>query len=179
MKRSRLKRIQNELLHISTFFVSPTVPPRDDLEYHLQLFASLDIFATRGPDTPDGNYNLLFATDPRLAFFGFLSPTNIKYVVGVDMEGKSAPEQAALEGGTAKSSQQQPSGIKYQDLQPAFAALRKAYARLLRDPFYETDEEDEEDLDQRGSRNGKIKSRWFEAEVDRIGQFWYPGIAAL
>ena len=95
------------------------------------------------------------------------------------MEGKSAPEQAALEGGTAKSGLQQPNGIKYTDLQPAFWGLRRAYARLLRDPFYLADEEEEEEAGDMAIKRGKVKNRWFDSEVTRIGESWYPGIAAL
>lgn len=166
---------KEEPLHISTFHVTPTVPERTSREYHLHLHSTLDIFNTRGPDTPDGNYNLLFAIDERLAFFGWITLTNIKFIIGVDMEGKSAPEQASLEGGTARSNaNQQPNGIRYQDLAPAFFALRRAYARVLRDPFYEVKGEDEDELEV-----GKIKNEGFQKEVKRIGEYWYPGIAAL
>lgn len=169
---------QDEPLHIAIIpNITPTVPARTTLDYHKHLFSALDIFETRNPDTPDGNYNLLFAIDTRLAFFGWITPTNIKYIIGVDMEGKSAPEQAALEGGTAKSTPQQPNGIRYAELAPAFGALRKAYARLLRDPFYLADEEEEEEVERGGS--GKVRNRWFESEVVRVGESWYPGIAAL
>jgi len=171
---------QNEPIHISIIpNITPTIPPRTELDYHKHLFSALDIFETRNPDAADGNYNLLFAIDQRLAFFGWLTPTHIKYIIAVDMEGKSAPEQAALEGGTAKSGLQQPNGIRYSDLQPAFWALRRAYARLLRDPFHLADEEEEEEVDDLPIKRGKAKNRWFDAEVTRIGESWYPGIAAL
>lgn len=147
----------------------------------MQLYASLDIFETRNPDTGDGHYNLLFAKDPRLAFYGYISPTNIKYIIGVDMEGKAPPEQAALEGGTGKSQDQHTNGIRERDLFPAFGALRRAYARLMRDPFYETEEgDDEEDMfEGKIKGNGKIRSQWFQAEVRRVGESWYSGSPSL
>ncbi len=55
------------------------------------LSSSLDIFEQRLPHkTADQDFGLLQALDERLAMYGYLTNTGVKFVVIVDMEGRPA-----------------------------------------------------------------------------------------
>jgi hypothetical protein len=78
---------QNNPLHISLF------PPgeRDQLQYSFLLSSCLDIFEIRMPyKTSDQDFGLLQAIDERLAMYGWLTNTGVKFVAIVDMEGRPA-----------------------------------------------------------------------------------------
>jgi hypothetical protein len=78
---------QNNPLHISLF------PPeeRAPLEFQFLLSSCLDIFEARLPHkTVDQDFGLLQAVDERLAMYGWLTNTGVKFVVVVDMEGRPA-----------------------------------------------------------------------------------------
>lgn len=78
---------QNNPLHISLF------PPgeRPSLEFSFMLSSSLDIFEQRLPHKmADQDFGLLQAIDERLAMYGYLTNTGVKFVVIVDMEGRPA-----------------------------------------------------------------------------------------
>lgn len=80
-------------MHISLF------PPdqRDALEFSFLLSSCLDIFEARMPfKTVDQDFGLLQAVDERLAMYGWLTNTGIKFVIVVDMEGRSAPPGTKL-----------------------------------------------------------------------------------
>lgn len=78
---------QNNPLHISLF------PPdeRAPLEFSFLLSSCLDIFEARLPHkTADQDFGLLQAVDERLAMYGWLTNTGVKFVIVVDMEGRQA-----------------------------------------------------------------------------------------
>jgi len=82
-----LTALKNNPLHISLF------PPdkRDDLEFSFLLSSCLDIFEARMPQkTADQDFGLLQAIDERLAMYGWLTNTGVKFVIIVDMEGRQA-----------------------------------------------------------------------------------------
>lgn len=79
--------IQNNPLHISLF------PPgeRDPLQFSFMLSSCLDIFEIRMPHkTAEQDFGLLQAIDERLAMYGWLTNTGVKFVVVIDMEGRPA-----------------------------------------------------------------------------------------
>lgn len=108
--------------------------------------------------------------------YGWLTNTGVKFVVIVDMEGRPAGKSI----GKHNSSNTALLGIRDSELKPAFKALHAAYIRLLRNPFYDPDEHNPRGP-QAGVRLGsmQILSPRFIDEVARIGETWYPGIAAI
>lgn len=79
--------MQNNPLHISLFPAEERAP----LEYQFLLSSCLDIFEARLPHkTVDQDFGLLQAVDERLAMYGWLTNTGVKFVVVVDMEGRAA-----------------------------------------------------------------------------------------
>jgi trafficking protein particle complex subunit 2 len=55
------------------------------------LSSSLDIFEARMPHkTVDQDFGLLQALDERIAMYGWLTATGVKFVIVVDMEGRPA-----------------------------------------------------------------------------------------
>nr|POE82262.1 trafficking protein particle complex subunit 2-like protein [Quercus suber] len=99
------------------------------------LNSSLDIFEARMPAKTVGHdFGLLHALDERIALYGWLTNTSVKFVIVVDMEGRTAP---TLEAGRTVGL-----GLRGGDLVGAFQALQTAYIRLLRNPFYVPDDHD-------------------------------------
>ncbi|KAF1960236.1 Sedlin [Byssothecium circinans] len=159
----------NNPLHISLF------PPeeRAPLEYQFLLSSCLDIFEARLPHkTADQDFGLLQAVDERLAMYGWLTNTGVKFVIVVDMEGRPAnPLDNKISTAV---------GLRDADLKPAFRALQTAYIMLLRNPFYNPDEHSPvtANAEQRVGST-QITSRNFIKEVKRIGDAWAPGIANI
>jgi hypothetical protein len=79
--------LQNNPLHISLF----PAEERAQLEFQFLLSSCLDIFEARLPHkTADQDFGLLQAVDERLAMYGWLTNTGVKFVIVVDMEGRPA-----------------------------------------------------------------------------------------
>lgn len=147
-------------LHIALF----PERERDSLEFQFLLNSSLDIFEARLPHkTADHDFGLLQAIDERLAMYGWLTNTGVKFVIVIDMEGRPA----------AADDKSHPAlGIRDADLKPAFRALHNAYIRLLRNPFYDPDE-------RAIDASTQISSPKFTKEVERIAQAWRPGVGVV
>ncbi|OCL03603.1 Sedlin [Glonium stellatum] len=159
----------NNPLHISLF------PPeeRAPLEFSFLLSSCLDIFEARLPHkTADQDFGLLQAVDERLAMYGWLTNTGVKFVIVVDMEGRQA---SVFETRSSASV-----GLRDADLKPAFRALQTAYIGLLRNPFYDPDDHSPvtANAEQRVGST-QITSRRFIREVKRIGDTWTPGIVNI
>ncbi|KAI9727112.1 MAG: hypothetical protein M1828_007313 [Chrysothrix sp. TS-e1954] len=156
----------NNPLYIALF--SPE--ERDELEYQFMLSSCLDIFEARAPNkTVDHDFGLLQALDERIAMYGWLTNTGVKFVIVVDMEGRPANANEARNSALI--------GVRDADLKPAFRALHTAYIRLLRNPFY-----DPEEHLKRGMPNAApapVSSPQFGAAVDRIGKIWHPRISTM
>lgn len=61
------------------------------MEFQFLLSSCLDIFEARLPHkTVDQDFGLLQAVDERLAMYGWLTNTGVKFVIVVDMEGRPA-----------------------------------------------------------------------------------------
>jgi trafficking protein particle complex subunit 2 len=74
--------LENNPLLISLF------PPdqRDPLEFSFLLSSCLDIFKARTPyKTADQDFGLLQAVDERIAMYGWMTNTGVKFVIVVDM----------------------------------------------------------------------------------------------
>jgi hypothetical protein len=79
--------LQNNPLHISLF----PAEERAQLEFQFLLSSCLDIFEARLlHKTADQDFGLLQAVDERLAMYGWLTNTGVKFVIVVDMEGRTA-----------------------------------------------------------------------------------------
>ncbi|KAF2759503.1 Sedlin [Pseudovirgaria hyperparasitica] len=160
---------QNNPLHISLF------PPdhRAPLEFSFLLSSCLDIFEARLPQkTADQDFGLLQAVDERLAMYGWLTNTGVKFVIVVDLEGRPATSSDSRSVIAA--------GLRDADLKPAFRALQSAYIGLLRNPFYDPDEHSPltANAEQRAGST-QITSKRFINEVKRIGEAWAPGLQSL
>lgn len=88
------------------------------------LSSCLDIFEARMPQkTADQDFGLLQAIDERLAMYGWLTNTGIKFVIVVDMEGRQA---------TAKDSKTTaPIGLRDSDVKPVCIVLYGRGTKLL------------------------------------------------
>lgn len=149
-------------LHVSLF----PEEQRDSLEFQFLLSSCLDIFEARLPhQTADHDFGLLQVVDERLAMYGWLTNTGVKFVIIVDMEGKPASANESRNAALL--------GVRDADFKPAFRALHTAYIRLLRNPFYDPDDASQT----QGSL--PINSPSFFKEVERIGKSWYPGIRVI
>jgi hypothetical protein len=66
-------------------------PPdqRDPLEFSFLLSSCLDIFEARAPyKTAEQDFGLLQAVDERIAMYGWMTNSGIKFVIVVDMAGR-------------------------------------------------------------------------------------------
>lgn len=83
--------LQNNPLHIS-LFAADDEGDRDRLGFSFMLSTCLDIFEARMPTkTVSQDFGLLQALDERLAMYGWMTNTGVKFVVVVDMEGRRVP----------------------------------------------------------------------------------------
>ena len=106
--------------------------------------------------------------------YGWLTNTGVKFVVVVDMEGKPISQGGEKDRSNALL------GIRDADLRPAFRAVHAAFIRLLRNPFYDPDDDDALAARARNRAGSmQITSPMFVEEMKRIGETWYPGITAL
>ncbi|KAF1810186.1 Sedlin [Eremomyces bilateralis CBS 781.70] len=159
---------KNNPLHISLF------PPgkRPALEFSFLLSSCLDIFEARMPyRTAEQDFGLLQAVDERLAMYGWVTSTGVKFVIVVDMEGGATPSTGKNPGAV---------GLRDADLKPAFRALQTAYIGLLRNPFYDPDQHSVlPNKSEQSFESSQITSEKFISEVRRIGEKWAPGVTSL
>ena len=78
----------------------------------------------------DHDVGLLHVVDEQLSFYGWLTNTGVKFIIGVDMEGRPATSEKEARNSTLL-------GIRDADLRPAFRAVHEAYIGLLHNPFYD------------------------------------------
>jgi trafficking protein particle complex subunit 2 len=120
---------------------------------------------------------LLHSISPRLATYGFLTNTNVKFVIVVDMLGRNSSPSSPDHDDSAEVDAQISAGgivgLRDSDLKPAWKAIQSAWIGLLLNGFYTPD------VGGRGRGGAEIKSRKFGRELERIGMAWYPGIATL
>ncbi|KAK5162643.1 hypothetical protein LTR04_003183 [Oleoguttula sp. CCFEE 6159] len=122
--------------------------------------------------TVDQDFGLLQAVDERLAMYGWLTNTGIKFVIVVDMEGRPASAADARNGAIV--------GLRDADLKPAFRALQSAYIGLLRNPFYDPDHHSPSVANaEHRVGSTQITSRRFTNEVERIGSVWFSGVMVI
>ncbi|KAF1997548.1 Sedlin [Amniculicola lignicola CBS 123094] len=159
----------NNPLHISLF------PPeeRAPLEYQFLLSSCLDIFEARLPHkVADQDFGLLQAVDERLAMYGWLTNTGVKFVLVVDMEGRPATAQDSKTSIAV--------GLRDADMKSAFRALQTAYIMLLRNPFYTPDEHSPLAANaEHRVGSTQITSRKFIQEVKRIAETWALGVTHI
>lgn len=161
---------QDNPLHISLF------PPHEKelLEMSFLLNSSLDIFEIRqAKKTLDQDLGLLQAVSERLATYGWLTNTGIKFVIVVDMEGRPpGPDEDKKKAAPVL-------GLRDSDLKPAFRAIQTAYVQLMLNPFYKPEDRTPMQLMHATGRAAEITSKKFIAEMQRIGRTWSPGVAGL
>lgn len=136
------------------------------------LNSTLDIFDIRTrAKTLDQDLGLLHAVDERLAAYGWLTNTGIKFIIIVDMMGRPAPEE--------EDKRKAPPivGLRDAELKPAFRAVQTAFIQLMLNPFFTPEHRTPLQLANSNGRPATITSKKFAAELQRIGQAWYPGIA--
>ncbi|BCS28889.1 uncharacterized protein APUU_70459A [Aspergillus puulaauensis] len=158
-------------LHMSLF------PPYSDsgIEFSFLLNSSLDVFEIRQKQTSiDQDLGLLHAVDERLASYGWLTTTGVKFLIIIDLIGEQTSSGIDDTHESARSS------FRESDLKPAFRALQTAYIQLLQNPFYCPD-------DQVTMTNGAVQAskpshitdEKFITEVSRIGSLWAARITDL
>ncbi len=147
----------------------------------------------------DQDLGLLQAVDERLACYGWLTNTGVKFVIVVDMAGRAATEEDGV--GRDRGAGPTLMGLKDGDFRPvgmifrshgsllsfhrlmvvlqAFKALQTAYIKLLQNPFYEPDEHAPFGPNGEPRGNTQITSPRFIAEVNRIGRVWRPGMTTI
>ena len=137
------------------------------------LNSSLDIFDIRTrAKTLDQDLGLLHAIDERLAAYGWLTNTGVKFIIIVDMAGRPAEDDD-------KRRTQPVVGLRDAELKPAFRAVQTAYIQLLLNPFFTPEDRTPLQLANYEGRAAEIKSKKFAAELQRVGRAWYPGIASI
>ncbi|PYH29773.1 uncharacterized protein BO87DRAFT_319014 [Aspergillus neoniger CBS 115656] len=154
-------------LHVSLF------PPyvESTIEFSLILNSCLDIFEIRRKQTSiDQDLGLLQAVDERLAAYGWLSTTGVKFLVIVDLIGQPISDEGPK--GSTKS------GLREFDLKAVFRTLQTAYVQLLQNPFYRPDEH-MATAKAVSSCSSQITDQRFINEVNRIGNSWVPTVASL
>jgi trafficking protein particle complex subunit 2 len=167
---SRLTHLQDNPLHISLF------PPHQNemLDMSFLLHSCLDVFDIRmRSKTVNQDLGLLQAVDERLATYGWLTNTGVKFIIVVDMAGRPPPSDAD----TRKVAPIV--GLRDSDLKPAFRALQTAYIQLLLNPFYTPDTMTPLQLANSAGRSAQITSKRFISEVQRIGKAWFPGVQSI
>ena len=144
------------------------------LELSFLLNSCLDIFEIRQNNkTIDQDLGLLQAVDERLATYGWLTNTGIKFIIVVDMAGRPpGPEDEKKRSAPIV-------GLRDSDLKPAFRALQTAYIQWLRNPFYQPDDQPPMALANSAGRSAQITNGRFIREVKRIGGVWAPGITNI
>jgi len=160
-------------LHISLF------PPHDteELEMQFLLNSSLDIFDIRLKNkTVDQDLGLLHAVDERLATYGWLTNTGIKFIIAVDMMGRAPAETTP---NPAARNLPPVLGLRDSDLKPAFKAIQSAYIALLMNPFYAPETRTPLETLRATGKGAEITSRKFTSEMQRVGRMWYPGITVI
>ncbi|PLN75558.1 Sedlin [Aspergillus taichungensis] len=158
-------------LHISLF------PPygNHNIDFSFILNSCLDIFEIRQKQTSiDQDLGLLYAMDERLAAYGWLTTTGVKFLVIIDLLGQSRDSEVegtkGINGPTVKES----------DLKPVFRCLQTAYIRLLQNPFYFPDAHNPISKSAFAAPDVlQITDKKFVAEVKRIGESWVPGVSSL
>ncbi|GFN12757.1 hypothetical protein AtubIFM55763_000625 [Aspergillus tubingensis] len=154
-------------LHVSLF------PPyvESTIEFSFILNSCLDIFEIRRKQTSiDQDLGLLQAVDERLAAYGWLSTTGVKFLVIVDLIGQPISDEGPK--GSTKS------GLREFDLKAVFRTLQTAYVQLLQNPFYRPDEH-MATAKAVSSCSSQITDQRFINEVNRIGNSWVPTVASL
>ncbi|PWY63540.1 Sedlin [Aspergillus eucalypticola CBS 122712] len=154
-------------LHVSLF------PPyvESTIEFSFILNSCLDIFEIRRKQTSiDQDLGLLQAVDERLAAYGWLSTTGVKFLVIVDLIGQPISDEDPK--GSTKS------GLREFDLKAVFRTLQTAYVQLLQNPFHRPDEH-MATAKAVSSCSSQITDQRFINEVNRIGNSWVPIVASL
>ncbi|KKY28650.1 putative dash complex subunit dad2 [Phaeomoniella chlamydospora] len=138
------------------------------LDMSFLLNSSLDIFDIRqNNNTLDQDLGFLQAIDERLATYGWLTNTGVKFVIAVDMAGRPVnPDEDKKKAPLV-------TGLRDSDLKPAFRALQTAYIRLIQNPFYKP-----EAATPGRKTSAEITSKKFIEEVQRIGEVWAPGTSS-
>ncbi|KAL6236328.1 hypothetical protein BDW75DRAFT_206918 [Aspergillus navahoensis] len=154
-------------LHISLF------PPYlgSAIEFSFLLNSSLDIFEIRQKQTSiDQDLGLLQAVDERLASYGWLTTTGVKFLIIVDLIGDQASSSINEARGSARSD------FREANLKPAFRALQTAYIQLLQNPFYSPDDHGSmTNSAVQGIKPSQITDQRFIAEVNHVGNSWAAG----
>ena len=144
------------------------------LDMSFLLNSCLDIFDIRmRSKTVDQDLGLLQAVDERLATYGWLTNTGVKFIIVVDMAGRPPPSDAD----TRKVAPIV--GLRDADLKPAFKAVQTAYIQLLLNPFYTPDTLTPLQLANTAGRSAQITSKIFIGELQRIGKAWFPGVQSI
>jgi len=137
----------------------PSTSITTTLDLHLLLHSTLDVFEARLPQkTADQDFGLLFAIDERLAAYGWMTNTGVKFVVIVD-QGVSNSSALSIRGGGGLGG-----AVREADLKPVFKSIHTAYIQLVSNPFFDYE-----------SRS-MVKSAKFSKAVAKIAESGIPGV---
>jgi hypothetical protein len=83
------------------------------MQFSLLLSSTLDIFEARSTNKSiDQDFGLLQAVDERLACYGWMTNTGVKFVIVIDMAGRRIPAEAGSAAAAASM------GLRDADLKP-------------------------------------------------------------
>jgi trafficking protein particle complex subunit 2 len=138
------------------------------------LNTCLDVFDIhRANKTIDQDLGLLQAVNERLAAYGWLTNTGVKFVIVVDMAGRPPPPEEGIRRPPPVV------GLRDSDLKPAFRAIQTAYVHLLQNPFYMPDDMTPMALARSQGRAAEIKNKKFISEMKRVGNAWALGVTSI
>jgi trafficking protein particle complex subunit 2 len=172
------------------------------LEFSFLINSCLDIFEIRQNNKSiDQDLGLLQAVNERLAMYGWLTNTGVKFIIVVDMAGRPINQEGE------KKKNAPIVGLRDADLKPvsttslsvcrgyflsltriltksyslqAFRALQTAYIQLLQNPFYNPDDHNPLALvNGHGTKSLRITNKRFINEVKRVGETWAPGVPTI
>src|SRR5271163_1270516 len=160
----QLTPLQDNPLHIALF------PPHENeiLDMSFLLNTCLDVVDIRRAHKTIGqDLGLLQAVNERLAAYGWLTNTGVKFVIVVDMAGRPPPPPPPPDEGIRRPPPVV--GLRDSDLKPAFRAIQTAYIHLLQNPFYMPDDATPMALARSQGRAAEIKNQRLISEINRIG----------
>ncbi|KAF3936492.1 hypothetical protein ABW19_dt0210049 [Dactylella cylindrospora] len=136
----------------------PSTSITTSLDLHLLLHSTLDVFEARLPQkTADQDFGLLFAIDERLAAYGWMTNTGVKFVVIVDQGVSNSSALSSRGGGLGGA-------IREADLKPVFKSIHTEYIKLISNPFYDHEQK------------GMVRSNKFSKAIAKIAETGIPGV---
>lgn len=147
-------------------------PPKDSplhLQTQQQIYCTLDVFEAKLPSKPaDPDFGLLYAYDEKLSYWGWMTNTGVKFVVGIEFADGEVGKGVGVGEGELKPVSVVLAITRRLNVQltkrQIFKEIQTAYINLVCNPFYHLQKDGE----------GPITSPRFIKEIRNIGESWRP-----